>query len=1350
MKHLIYSFLCLSICIGICRAQSTTSVSGKVIDGKTNEPLPFASVYFNNSTFGAITDSLGRFQIKNIPLYQSELVASSIGYKSVKLNVRLAEGRTVTANFKLYPEATLLSEVVIQSKKGKERQKWEEKYTVFKEIFLGTTNNAKETKIVNPNVIGFDGEVFEFKKDKSYAKAIPFEAFASKPIEILNNALGYKISVSLTKFSATPRSFEILMYTHFDTLPATDAAERIRWHRNRIDTYYGSQTHLFRSIKRGRYLEEGFRIYEGNEKDVESYQTSILYAKANKVSIAKLKDILVDTTKKSLKILRKGLYQISYVKKIIPEKERAIIDYKFPVSWLAVSDDFITLNSSGEALNTNIVTEGYFKRFRLADMLPSDFDPKEGEKKYTYSRKAEMASMRGIVTDESNKPLVGVEVFVNHGLRHTTTNAWGKFEFGNLNPGKYPIGFALGGKKEILKIVEALPENQETVIVQLSSKKLLTPIESNEDRARYLFMFTKELFSEFGFRISSFQADNPHVLQFKKIDASLISVHTTAPLVVSNNRLGYQWKCFIEKAFLKKCKNGFNLSFDGLVKMDTLAAKNTIERNNWEENRMEEYEGSWNHFISALVDGNQSREGFLPYVLNGTISEKKPMFKSIVGKQLQLVNPDSIITAENGQIYLRNIAGLEIHHQTRKGRNKFYRKYSNTVTRLTSDSAKVAVTRSGIFSPEDLTLTGSSSTFLKTVAVDYQLETPFSDVEPLVFLKNSNLKIVNQLREKVYLQTDKPYYHPTDTIWLKAYLKYASPQLADTLSKVLYVDLLDSIGTVIENHILKIENGMTHGDFVLPLDLPPGNYYIKAYTNWMRNFNEVFIKPVPIIKLNSFIEPQANTPVLVSGKVKVTLTADKQQYKTRSSVSIKVNVSSDSIPQLANFSVSVADQAAVVSLNGLPTIYSLQDKSKAESASMIRLKYPLEKGITLSGKIVPYPSNFVLTNQSASTKKVEGVKKEIFQVAAALLNKNEQEIIRTNRKTFSFSFDFNDTTTAVLKALDKDDQVMGLELTTTEPYTSSIPSSLKFNVSKNSTTRYAPGISSNVKMLQEITVKASRITPLTTPTVTTRRYGLMTKLIEGSALSELRKANNLLILLNRTVPGFYATNKEILSPSGYEPSAIVTAFENAAQSNAGGKPVGTQLSSATPSGVQNNSGGSQAASNANSSQGNQTPSSSGSQQNNSSQFTTGGGASPGSRPPYKIFLDGAIINYQDFALIPYATISRIEIFDKFSGGDDYIIAIYTETSVPVNAQNYKFKLRGYMLPLQFKAPSPTSKLPNYRSTIYWNPTVSTDEQGKATFSFTTSDAEGTYLLTIEGITKEGEVFRAVKEIIVSE
>ena len=1309
MKHLIYSFLCLSICIGICRAQSTTSVSGKVIDGKTNEPLPFASVYFNNSTFGAITDSLGRFQIKNIPLYQSELVASSIGYKSVKLNVKLIQARNITADFKLLPESTMLTEVVVQSKKGKERQKWEEKFTVFKDIFLGTTSNAKDTEIVNPNAVGFDGEVFEFKKDKSYAKAIPFEAFASKPIEVLNNALGYKVSVSLVKFSATPRSFEMLMYTHFDTLPATDAAERIRWHRNRIEAYYGSPTHLFRSIKSGKYLEEGFRIYEGNEEEAADYQSSIIYANANKVAVAKPENILVDTAKNSFKILRRGFYQINYVKKIIPANERTFADYKFPVSWLAVSDAFVTLKSSGEALNTNLVVEGYFKRFRIADMLPSDFDPKEEEKKYSFSRKAEMASIRGIVIDDSNKPLVGVEVFVNHGLQHTTTNAWGQFEMGNLYPGKYPIGFALGGKKEILKTIVALPENQETVIIQLK-EKLPTKIEGNEDRNRYLPYFTKELFSEVGFGLSGFRLENPSVLQFKKDDESSISIHTTAPLVVYDSRLGYQWKCFIDEATLKKYKAQFKLEIACLVKTDTLTAKNTAQRSTWEENRMEEYEGSWNHFISALVDGNQKREGFLSYVLNGTISEKKPTFKSIVGKQLQLVNPDSIITAENGQIYLRNIAGLEIHHQTRKGKNKFYRKYSNTVTRLTSDSTKVAVTRSGIFAPEDLTLAGSSTTFLKTVPVDYQLETHFSDLEPLVFLKTSNLKIVNQLREKTYLQTDKPYYHPTDTIWMKAYMKYAAPQLADTLSKVLYVDLLDSIGTVVENHILKIENGMTHGDFVLPLDLPLGNYYIKAYTNWMRNFNEVFIKPVPIIKLNSFIEPQANEPALASGKVKVTLTSDKQQYKTRSSVGINVNVLSDSIPQLADFSVSVVDQAAVAPLNGLPTIYSLQNKSKAESASMIRLKYPLERGITLSGNITPYPSNFVLTNQSASTKKVEGIKKETFQVAAALLNKNEQEIIQTNTKSFSFSFDFNDTTTAVLKALDKDDQIMGLELVTTEPYSSALPAPLKYNISKNSLSRYVPNTVAHVKMLDEVTVKASRINPIaTTATVTSRRYGAMTKLLEGPALAEVRKTNNLLYFLNRIVPGFNASAKILLRPPTlieYEGSVLVSAFEDAAnQQGRGGGPPST------------------------------------------SEFATG---SPFSRPPYKIFVDGAQINYQYFFSLPNANISRIEVFDKLSGADDYIISIYTEASFPFNAQNYKFKLRGYTLPLQFKAPSLTKKLPDYRSTIYWNPTVSTDEQGKATFSFTTSDAEGTYLLTIEGITNEGEVFRAVKEIIVNE
>ena len=1307
MKHLIYSFLCLSICIGICRAQSTTSVSGKVIDGKTNEPLPFASVYFNNSTFGAITDSLGRFQIKNIPLYQSELVASSIGYKSVKLNVKLIQARNITADFKLLPESTMLTEVVIQSKKGKERQKWEEKFEVFKKVFLGSTPNASETEIVNPNVISFDGEVFEFKKDKSYANAIPFEAFADKSIEVLNHALGYKIAVSLVKFSASPRSFEILMYTRFDTLTATNESERVRWHRNRARAYYGSPTHLYRSIKSGRYLEEGFRIYEGNEADAAAYEHSTLYGKANKTAIAKQSDIFVDTTKNDFKILRKGLYQINYVKKIVPKQERTFADYPFPVSWLAVNDEFITLKSSGEALNTHIVVDGYFKQFRLADMLPSDFDPKEEEKKYSFSRKAEMATIRGIVTDEANKPLVAAEVFINHGLNHSTTNAWGQFELTNLNPGKYPVGFAFDGKQETLRNIEAVPENSEMVIVQLKDMASRT-IENDVNRVIYLPFFTQQLFAASG--STGFTIDNPSVLQFKKIDADSVSIHSTAPLNITNNRLGFKWKCFIDEATLKKHRSKFDLSIDGLVKMDTLPAKNSNQRNNWEENRMEEYEGSWNQFISSLVEGNQKQEGFLPYVFTGTISEKKPTFKSVLGKQLQPIHPDSIITAQNGKVYLRNISGLEIHYQTKK-KNKFYRKYSNQVTRLASDSVKVPITRTGIFAPQDLSLTGASKDFLKKIPVDYQPLNAFSNEQPLIFLKNSNLKLVNQLREKVYVQTDKPYYHPTDTIWLKAYLKYASPQLADTLSKVLYVDLLDSIGTVIENHILKIENGMTHGDFVLPLDLPPGNYYIKAYTNWMRNFNEVFIKPVPIIKLNSFIEPQANTPVLALGKVKVTLTADKQQYKTRSSVGINVNVSNDSIPQLANFSVSVVDQSAVAQLNNLPTIYSLLDKSKAEKASMIRLKYPLEQGITLSGNITPYPSNFVLTNQSASTKKVEGVKKETFQVAAALLSKNEQEIIQTNKKSFSFSFDFNDTTTAVLKALDKDDQIMGLELATTEPYASALPAPLQYSISKNSLSRYVPNTAAHVKMLDEVTVKASRINPLaTTATVTSRRYGAMTKLLEGPALAEVRKANNLLYLLNRTVPGFRASVMELIGvPPGdidYEGSVLVSAFEDAAnQQGRGGGPPST------------------------------------------SAFATG---SPFSRPPYKIFVDGAQINYQYFFSFANANISRIEVFDKLSGADDYIISIYTETSFPINAQNYKFKLRGYTLPLQFTAPSPTNKLPDYRSTIYWNPTVSTDEHGEATFSFTTSDAEGKYLLTIEGITKEGEVFRAVNEIIVNE
>lgn len=89
--------------------------------------------------------------------------------------------------------------------------------------------------------------------------------------------------------------------------------------------------------------------------------------------------------------------------------------------------------------------------------------------------------------------------------------------------------------------------------------------------------------------------------------------------------------------------------------------------------------------------------------------------------------------------------------------------------------------------------------------------------------------------EKVYLQTDKPYYAIGDDIWFKAYITLGSDHRLSTLSGVLNVELIDDKDSVKQSIKLPVVNGLTWGDFVLSDSLKEGNYRIRAYTNWMRN-----------------------------------------------------------------------------------------------------------------------------------------------------------------------------------------------------------------------------------------------------------------------------------------------------------------------------------------------------------------------------------------------------------------------------------------------------------------------------------------------------------------------------------
>ncbi|MEC3879985.1 TonB-dependent receptor plug domain-containing protein [Parapedobacter sp. 10938] len=91
-------------------------------------------------------------------------------------------------------------------------------------------------------------------------------------------------------------------------------------------------------------------------------------------------------------------------------------------------------------------------------------------------------------------------------------------------------------------------------------------------------------------------------------------------------------------------------------------------------------------------------------------------------------------------------------------------------------------------------------------------------------------------QEKVYLHLDKPYYTVGDDIWFKGYVTLGAYNQLSGLSKILYVDLIGPEDRTVQSIRLPLIAGVTMGDFQLADSLDEGNYRIRAYTNWMRNF----------------------------------------------------------------------------------------------------------------------------------------------------------------------------------------------------------------------------------------------------------------------------------------------------------------------------------------------------------------------------------------------------------------------------------------------------------------------------------------------------------------------------------
>ena len=125
-------------------------------------------------------------------------------------------------------------------------------------------------------------------------------------------------------------------------------------------------------------------------------------------------------------------------------------------------------------------------------------------------------------------------------------------------------------------------------------------------------------------------------------------------------------------------------------------------------------------------------------------------------------------------------------------------------------------------------------------------------------------------REKVFLDTDRSLYITGETIWLSAYCTDAAVHIPTDLSKVLNIELIDSEGQSVKQERIELSGGFGKGQMFVSADITSGKYMLRAFTNWMKNFDHSFVfqKTLNIInpstKPNEEVEQQSNQSVMIN------------------------------------------------------------------------------------------------------------------------------------------------------------------------------------------------------------------------------------------------------------------------------------------------------------------------------------------------------------------------------------------------------------------------------------------------------------------------------------------------------
>ncbi len=104
-------------------------------------------------------------------------------------------------------------------------------------------------------------------------------------------------------------------------------------------------------------------------------------------------------------------------------------------------------------------------------------------------------------------------------------------------------------------------------------------------------------------------------------------------------------------------------------------------------------------------------------------------------------------------------------------------------------------------------------------------------------------------REALYVHLNKTTYFTGEEIWLKGYTYDQKNQLTSKATTNIHVGIYDAKGNQVKQALFRAENGVAKGNMLIDSTYTSGTYYLKAATNWMKNFkeNNAYIQKIEII-----------------------------------------------------------------------------------------------------------------------------------------------------------------------------------------------------------------------------------------------------------------------------------------------------------------------------------------------------------------------------------------------------------------------------------------------------------------------------------------------------------------------